>query len=104
MNDTATSARADKLMNDLRVFVADAEELLRHAGTQTGDGAADVRSRIQASLYKAKATLADMQQAAAQRARAAGHAADDYVHEHPWQSVSLAAGIGVLIGMLIARR
>ena len=68
MNDSATSARADKLMNDLRVFVADAEELLRHAGTQTGEGAADVRSRIQASLYKAKATLADMQQAAAQRA------------------------------------
>ena len=37
MNDSATSARADKLMNDLRVFVADAEELLRHAGTQTGE-------------------------------------------------------------------
>lgn len=100
----STALRADKLMSDLRTFVTDAEELLRQAGTQTGEGAADMRSRIQASLSRARATLADMQQSAAERARAAGHAADDYVREHPWQSAGVAAGLGVLIGMLIARR
>lgn len=103
MTDT-TAARADKLMSDLRLFVSDAEELLRATAGQTGEGAAEVRSRIQASLAKAKDSLADMQEAAIAKARAAGHAADDYVHDHPWKSVTVAAGVGLLLGMLISRR
>jgi ElaB/YqjD/DUF883 family membrane-anchored ribosome-binding protein len=38
------------------------------------------------------------------RAKAAGHAADDYVHENPWRAIGVAAGIGVIIGLLIGRR
>ena len=49
--------------------------------------------------------LADEQLARADaRAKAAGRATDAYVHEHPWQSIGVAAGIGLLLGMLIARR
>ena len=40
----------------------------------------------------------------AEKAKAAGHAADDYVHDHPWQSVGVAAGVGLLLGMLLSRR
>lgn len=103
MNDTA-AARTDKLMNDLRGFVADAEELLRATAGETSDSAAEMRSRIQASLARARHSLADMQDAALAKARAAGHAADDYVHDHPWTSIGAAAGVGLLLGMLIARR
>ena len=35
---------------------------------------------------------------------AAGHAADDYVHEHPWKAIGAAAGVGMIIGLLIGRR
>ncbi len=100
----STAARADKLMSDLRLFVADAEELLRATAGQTGESAAEVRSRIQASLTKARDSLADMQDAAVAKARAAGHAADDYVHDHPWKSITVAGGIGLLLGLLISRR
>ena len=103
MNETSTAPR-DKLMSDLRLVVADAEELLRLTASQTGEGAAEVRSRVQATLSQAKANLLHAQETAVAKAKAAGHAADDYVHENPWRSIGVAAGIGLLVGVLIGRR
>ena len=103
MNDV-TAAQTDKLMADLRLVVADAEELLRSTAGQAGEGAAELRDRVQASLARARAGLADMQDAAITKAKEAGRAADDYVHENPWRSIGIAAGFGLIVGLLIGRR
>ena len=103
MNDV-TAAQTDKLMADLRLVVSDAEELLRSTAGQAGEGAAELRDRVQASLVRARAGLADAQDAALSRARAAGRAADDYVHDNPWRSIGIAAGFGLVVGLLIGRR
>jgi ElaB/YqjD/DUF883 family membrane-anchored ribosome-binding protein len=103
MNDV-TAAQTDKLMADLRLVVADAEELLRSTAGQAGEGAAELRDRVQASLARARAGLADMQDAAITKAKEAGRAADDYVHENPWRSIGIAAGFGLVVGLLIGRR
>ncbi|HCY17074.1 MAG: hypothetical protein A2Z93_00610 [Curvibacter sp. GWA2_64_110] len=99
-----TSAQKDKLMSDLRLMIADAEELLRVTTDQAGGAAAEVRGRIQGRLQQARAEMAHLQDAAVAKAKAAGHAADEFVHEKPWQSIGVAAGIGLVIGLLIGRR
>lgn len=99
-----TSVQKDKLMSDLRVVIADAEELLRMTADEAGEGAADVRSRVQARMNQAKADLLRLQEAAVAKAKAAGHAADEFVHENPWKSMGIAAGVGLLMGLLISRR
>jgi ElaB/YqjD/DUF883 family membrane-anchored ribosome-binding protein len=99
-----TAAQKEKLMADLRVVIADAEEVLRVTADQASSGAAELRVRMQERLHQAKDRLLDLQESAAARARAAGHAADDYVHEHPWKAIGAAAGIGMIIGLLISRR
>ena len=103
MSDMST-AQTDKLLADLKLVVADAEELLRITAGVAGEGAAEMRGRIQASLAQARANLANLQQAAIERARAAGRATDEYVHDNPWKSIGIAAGAGLLIGLLIGRR
>jgi len=103
MTDT-TTAHKDRLMSDLKVVIADAEELLRMTADQAGDTASDVRKRVQERLNSAKADLLQLQSAAVAKAKAAGHAADDYVHENPWKSIGVAAGVGLVIGLLIGRR
>lgn len=103
MNDT-TIAQKDKLMADLRQVIGDAEELLRLGADQTGERATEWRSRVQERITDARHKLADLQDNAIQRAKAAGHAADDYVHDNPWKAVGAAAGIGLIIGLLIGRR
>ena len=94
----------DRLMNDLHAVVAEAEGLLRATAGSAGEGAAELRAKVQASLDRAKHNLRDLQEAAVEKAKAAGRATDNYVHENPWQSIGLAAGLGLLLGMLITRR
>lgn len=103
MNETTTNNK-DKLLSDLRVVVADAEELLRVTADQAGDSANEIRGRIQAKLSQAKADLALLQESAVAKAKAAGRATDEYVHENPWKSIGIAAGAGLVIGLLIGRR
>jgi ElaB/YqjD/DUF883 family membrane-anchored ribosome-binding protein len=99
-----TTVQKDKLMGDLRVVIADAEELLRMTADQAGESAADVRSRVQAKMNQAKADLIHLQEAAVAKAKAAGHATDEFVHENPWKSIGIAAGVGLVVGLLIGRR
>jgi ElaB/YqjD/DUF883 family membrane-anchored ribosome-binding protein len=93
----------EKLMQDLRVVVADAEELLRATAGQAGDKAAAARERIQESLVNAKERLVAAEEAVLERTREAAKATDEYVHENPWRAVGIAAGVGLIIGMLISR-
>lgn len=99
-----TAVQKDKLMGDLRVVIADAEELLRLTADEAGEGAANVRSRVQARMNQAKADLVHLQEVAVARAKAAGHAADEFVHDNPWKSIGIAAGIGLVVGLLVGRR
>ena len=100
----ATAAQKDKLMNDLRVGIADAGELLRMTADQAGETAANVRSRVQTRMNQAKDDLVHLQEAAIVKAKAAGHATDEFVHDNPWKSIGIAAGVGLVIGLLISRR
>ncbi len=99
-----TTAQKDRLMSDLRVVIADAEELLRSTAGDASASAAEARGRIEARLLRAKDNLLELQEAAVAKAKAAGHAADDYVHENPWKAIGAAAGIGLVVGLLIGRR
>lgn len=103
MNEMSTTQK-DKLMSDLRVVISDAEELLRMTADEAGESAADLRGRVQQRMNQAKAELVHLQVAAVAKAKAAGHAADEFVHENPWKSIGIAAGIGLVVGMLVSRR
>ena len=100
----STPVSKEKLMSDLRLVIADAEELLHLTVNQVGEGAAEVRDRVQDRLDKAKVDLLQVQEAALNKAKEAGHAADDFVQDNPWRAVGIAAGVGLLVGLLASRR
>lgn len=93
----------EKLMQDLRIVVADAEELLRATAGQAGEKVSAARERIQENLAAAKQRLAAAQDAVIARTKEAAKVTDEYVHENPWKAVGIAAGVGLVIGMLISR-
>jgi ElaB/YqjD/DUF883 family membrane-anchored ribosome-binding protein len=100
----AKTSSSDRLLNDLHQVVTDAESLLRATADQTSAGASELRARVQSTLDRAKTSLGEFQTVAVERAKAASKATDDYVHDNPWQSIGVAAGVGVLIGLLLSRR
>ena len=99
-----TLAQRDKLMANLRIVIADAEELLRLGTGQTNPGTSEWRTKVEARLAVAKANLMELQETAVAKFRAAGVAADDYVRDNPWRAIGAAAGVGLVIGLLIGRR
>ena len=103
MSELSTAQR-DKLMSDLRLVIADAEELLRLTADQAGESAAELRGRVQSRIQQAKAELLHLQQVAVEKVKTAGHATDEFVHENPWKSIGVAAGVGLVVGLLIGRR
>lgn len=98
------SSRAAKLSHDLQRVIDDAEALLRTTAGTADDATRDLRQRVQAGLAAARENLDHLQDATVERARAAARATDGYVRENPWQSVGAAAALGLLVGVLIARR
>ena len=99
-----TDISRDKLISDMKVVIADADELLRATAGQAGEKVAAARARIQDSLDGARIKLAQFGDASAEKAKAAARATDDYVHEHPWHAVGIAALVGLVLGTLISRR
>ena len=95
-----SQGQKERLMADLHAVVAEAESLLRATVNETGAGSAELRAKVQATLDRARRGLQDLQATAVEKAKAA----DAYVHEKPWHVIGVAAGVGLLLGMLIARR
>ena len=56
------------------------------------------------ALKEAREKLAGLDDAVIGQAREAAKAADEYVREHPWGAVGIAAVAGLLVGVMISRR
>jgi ElaB/YqjD/DUF883 family membrane-anchored ribosome-binding protein len=106
VNDTNQTLKDSqtRLSRDVRAMVDDAEALLRHTVRDAGEGYDDARSRLERSLKSARTELEGVEHAVLDNARRAKQATDEYVHQHPWQSMGIGAGVGLLLGMLISRR
>jgi ElaB/YqjD/DUF883 family membrane-anchored ribosome-binding protein len=99
-----TQATTDQLVSDLKNVMTDAEALLKATSAQTGDRIQEVRARAEQSLREAKVRLGEVEEQALRRAREMADATQEYVRDNPWRSVGVAAGVGLLLGLLISRR
>ena len=88
----------------MKVVVSDAEEILRATAGVAGEKIGELRERIADRLRDAKVRIADAEDMLLDRTKAAARATDDYVNENPWRAVGIAAGIGLLLGIIIGRR
>jgi ElaB/YqjD/DUF883 family membrane-anchored ribosome-binding protein len=102
--ESAADVNKQKLIHDFKVVVADAEALLKATAGQGGDALTAVLARVEDSLASAKAKLGDVEAELAVKTKAAAAATDEYVHTHPWHAVGVAAGVGLIVGLLIGRR
>ena len=93
---TESAVTKDKLVQDFKVVVADVEELLRATASQAGEKVSAVREKVQDSLHRAKVKLAEAEDVLVDKGKQAARVTDEYVHDHPWRAVGVAAGIGLI--------
>ncbi len=104
MKDLSNEISSERLIDDFKVVVADAEALLNATAGQGGEKLTEIRAKVEASLRAAKARMVDAQEELLAKTRAAAKATDVYVHDNPWQAIGVAAGLGLLVGWLMGRR
>jgi ElaB/YqjD/DUF883 family membrane-anchored ribosome-binding protein len=90
--------------DEIRNLIADVEELVARIADLNDVDVASVRNKVMNTVTAAKASLAESADAVKRQAQDVWSEADDYVRESPWVAVGLAALVGAVAGILVARR
>ena len=99
MTDAPEVSR-EKLAQDLRILIHDAEELLKAGKLEAGSKLEELKSRLQASVGRMKETCQNLED----KVVAGAKATDKVIREHPYESIGVAFGVGLLIGVLVTRK
>jgi ElaB/YqjD/DUF883 family membrane-anchored ribosome-binding protein len=89
----------DKLVKDLRLVVQDAEDLIRATAGEVNEKTKQARARLSQTLEKAKESAVVLQEKAAEKAKVA----DEVIRQHPYESMGVAFGLGLLLGVIVNR-
>jgi ElaB/YqjD/DUF883 family membrane-anchored ribosome-binding protein len=104
----ATAASMDGNLNDagtdMKALVKDAQSLLTAAASLTGIKADELRERGMAMLDTALGNSRKYQDQAMVKGKELARNADVYVKDNPWRTVAVAAGVGLLVGVLLGRK
>jgi ElaB/YqjD/DUF883 family membrane-anchored ribosome-binding protein len=90
--------------NDMKSLVKDAQALLTAAAALTGEKADEMRGRGMEMLDRALGKAGQYQGQALVKGKELAHTADVYVKDNPWRTVAVAAGAGLLLGVILGRK
>ena len=90
--------------NDMRTLIREAQSLFREAASTTGERAEELRNRGIQMLDTAVERAQELQSVALVTGKEVAQTTDDYVKDNPWRAVTLSAGAGLLLGLLLTRR
>lgn len=94
----------ERVVEDLKTLARDSEALLKATAGDLSEKAKGARARLAAALERAKVTCADLQEQTIASAKAAAQKADVVIRDHPYESIGVAFAVGVLVGVLVARK
>ncbi len=97
-------ATRDELLSEFKALIGDAEALLKATTDQAGETITAVRQRIEQRLEEGKKSVAEAEVLLLEKTKEAAKSADVYVRENPWNAVGIAAGVGLVVGLLVARK
>jgi len=88
------------ISNDMGQLAEDAQALMAATADVAGEKVAEARKRLAAALDRGKEICGRAREKVVEGAKAA----DEAVHEHPYQAIAIGVGVGAVIGYLLARR
>ena len=96
-----TQTEKDKLYEDFSAVIEDSQAVLKSMASAPGERMGALRGDLERKLGEARKRLEDLQDDAMERGRAAVKYTDDYVHDNPWQSIAIGAGVAAVVGIAI---
>lgn len=90
----------DQVFSDLQSLIEESEKLLTQSASLVGEEAETLRSQISAKLREARDAAGNLRS----KAQPVVEATQEYIGGHPWQTVAISAGFGLVVGLLLGRR
>lgn len=100
-NSENTAQSPQDLLNDLRALVTEAEKMM---GSSLSEHSSDAISALRARFDAAQQRLGELYAGARQKVVAGAKCTDEAIRANPYQAIAIAAGVGILVGLLIGRR
>jgi ElaB/YqjD/DUF883 family membrane-anchored ribosome-binding protein len=101
-NNADSSTQTPKeLLNDLHSLVSEAEKMTGDSLSEpTDDAVSALRTRFDAAQER----LGELYTGARKKVVAGAKCTDEAIRANPYQSLAIAAGVGLLVGVLVGRR
>lgn len=94
----------DKLVAELKTVIAEMEELLEATTEESGEKWQTLRAHVESILEQAKTRIGKLEEVVVDDVKSTAKAADGYIHENPWPAVGVGAGLGLIVGLILARK
>lgn len=103
IEEANSSVARERALADLKVLAQDAEALVKATAHDMSEKAKEARSRVTTALERAKSTISELQAQTVAGLKVAAQKTDKVVRDHPYESIGMAFGAGLLIGLLAMR-
>ena len=99
-NRTDAAAKPQEILDELRTLVAEAEKMMDTTVEQSEDALGSLRARFESAQER----VAELYAGARKKVVAGAKYTDTAIRENPYQSLAIALGAGLLVGVLLGRR
>jgi len=100
-NNQETAQTPKQLLADLKALVAEAEAMMVDS---LSEHSAEALSNLRERFSLAQERFADVYEGAKKKVVAGAKYTDTAIRENPYQALAIAAGAGLLVGVLLGRR
>ncbi len=90
----------DQVFSELQALIEESEKLLDDSASLVGEEADTLRAQLGLKLRQARQATSRL----GQKAQPVVDATQEYIGGHPWQTVAISAGFGLVVGLLLGRR
>ena len=90
----------DQAFSELQSLIEESEKLLKDSAALVGEEAETLRAQVGLKLKQARDAVGGVRE----KAKPVVDATQDYIGGHPWQTVAISAGFGLVVGLLLGRR
>jgi ElaB/YqjD/DUF883 family membrane-anchored ribosome-binding protein len=90
----------DQAFSELQSLIEESEKLLKSSASLVGEEAETLRGQIALKLQQARDSVTSVRD----RTKPAVEATETFIGGHPWQTVAVSAGFGLVVGLLLSRR
>ncbi|MCB2253978.1 DUF883 family protein [Pseudomonas chlororaphis] len=90
----------DQAFSELQALIEESEKLLKNSASLVGEEGETLRQQVGLKLKQALESVSSVRD----RSKPVVDATEQYIGGHPWQTVAISAGVGLVVGLLLGRR